>query len=79
LSTKKLKKISICPQDWVTPAEAARVRKVSRQAIGKLIKAGRVEWIDLAGRKLVKLKDIQTFQPQRPGRRKRKSEADVEA
>lgn len=78
LSTKKAIKISLTPADWISPAKAARIRKVSRQAIGKLIKARRIETIEIGGRKLLKLADVLGFQPRKPGRRKRKQELDAQ-
>lgn len=68
MSTKK--EITISPSDWVSPAEAARIRGVSRQAITKLMKGGRIETIELAGRKLVRLSAIEGFKAKSPGRKK---------
>lgn len=68
MSTKK--KILLSPSEWVSPAEAARIRGVSRQAIGKLIRAGRIETLEIAGKTLVKVADIEGFQPAQPGRKK---------
>ena len=69
MSTKK--EITIFPAEWVSPAEAARIRGVSRQAMTKLIKGGRLETIEIAGRKLVRLSAVEDFKAKPPGRRKK--------
>ena len=71
MSTKK--EITISPAEWVSPAGAARIRGVSRQAMTKLIKAGRIETIEIAGRKLVRLSAVEGFKAKQPGRRKKSS------
>lgn len=68
MSTKK--EIAISPSDWVSPVEAARIRGVSRQAITKLIKGGRIETVEIAGRKLVRLSAVEAFKANPPGRKK---------
>ena len=56
---------------WISQAEAARMRGVSRQAIGRLIKRGRVRVLRIGGRVLVQRGDIEGFEPEAPGRRPR--------
>lgn len=68
MSTKKEKQI--VPSDWVSPAEAARIRGVTRQAINKLIDAGRLAVVTIGGRRLVKRSEILDFHPLKPGRPK---------
>lgn len=58
------------PSEWMTQAEAARVRKVSRQAIGKLVAAGRIRTTSFGGRAFVNRRDVETFEPITPGRKK---------
>jgi excisionase family DNA binding protein len=58
------------PDDWISQAEAARLKGVSRQAIWKLIKKGRLRNIHIGGHTLVFRKDIESFQAQKPGRHK---------
>jgi excisionase family DNA binding protein len=70
LSTKK--EHAIIPSDWVSSAEAARIRGVSRQAITKLIEAGRLSVLTIGGRRLVNRHEVTGFHPQKPGRRKQK-------
>jgi len=57
------------PEDWISQAEAARIRGVSRQAIASLIKHRRVETLEIGGRLLVRRQDIEQFKAQRAGRR----------
>src|ERR1700733_15672254 len=45
--------------DWISQAEAARIRGVSRQAIGRLIQRNRLETLSVGGRMLVRRKDIE--------------------
>jgi predicted DNA-binding protein (UPF0251 family) len=44
-------------EEWISQAEAARIRSVSRQAIGRLIKRKRLKTLKIAGRMLVRRKD----------------------
>lgn len=54
--------------DWVSQAEAARIRGVSRQAIARLIKKGRLQGFKIAGKILLKRAEIESFVPEQPGR-----------
>jgi predicted DNA-binding protein (UPF0251 family) len=56
------------PRDWISQAEAARLRGVSRQAIALLVKRGRLSVFKIAGRLLVNRKEIEQFKPEEPGR-----------
>jgi excisionase family DNA binding protein len=55
-------------EEWISQAEAARMRGVSRQAIGRLIKRKRLQTLKIGGRMLVRRKDIEQFQAEPPGR-----------
>jgi excisionase family DNA binding protein len=55
-------------QDWISQAEAARLRGVSRQAIGRLIQRGRLEVFRIAGRSLVRRRDVERLVPKASGR-----------
>ena len=66
-----MKKIST--DDWITQSEASRIRGVSRQAINKLVKAGKVRTLELAGVVLVHKRDIEEFEAAKPGRPKKES------
>lgn len=59
--------------EWISQAEAARLRGVTRQAISRLVRRGRIRSMPVAGRLLVSRADAIAFEPQSPGRRKRKS------
>lgn len=53
---------------WVSQAEAARIRGVSRQAIARLIKKGRLQVFRIAGKVLLKRLEVESFIPEQPGR-----------
>ena len=54
--------------DWVSQAEAARVHGVSRQAINKLVKNGRLRTLLVGGRLFVSRQDLEKFVPRAAGR-----------
>ena len=56
--------------DWVSISEASRLRGVTRQAISKLAKLGRLESVRVAGRTLVNKKEVLEFEPKPAGRPK---------
>mgnify|MGYP001627583373 CR=1 FL=1 len=58
------------PSEWITQAEAARLRKVSRQAISKLVAAGRIRTTTFGGRAFVNRRDVEKFEPEARGRKK---------
>lgn len=59
------------PQEWITQAEAARMRRVSRQAINKLLKDNRLTFVEFGGVVLVRKADVENFQPKNSGRPKK--------
>jgi excisionase family DNA binding protein len=59
------------PDDWISQAEAARLRGVSRQAIAKLVSAKRLRTMVVGGHILIRREDIVEFRPKKAGRRKR--------
>jgi excisionase family DNA binding protein len=61
------------PDDWISQAEAARLRGVSRQAIAKLVRRGRLRAMRVGGHLLVRRSDVEHFTSDRAGR-PRKSE-----
>lgn len=69
-----LKKFSLDFSDWISQAEAARLRGVSRQAIAKLVKKGRLKSIIIGGHSLVNRDEIIGFEPLQAGRRKSNGE-----
>jgi excisionase family DNA binding protein len=56
------------PDDLITQAEAARVRGVSSEAIGKLIKRGRLKAYTVAGNKLLSRREVENFKKLPAGR-----------
>lgn len=69
MSTDKLSAF-LDPSDWISQAEAARLRNVSRQAIAQLVSNGRLRTLEIGGRSLVNRSDVLTFEPHPPGRPK---------
>lgn len=53
---------------WISQAEAARIRGVSRQAIALLVKRGRFSVLKIGGRLLVRRKEVEEFTPEPAGR-----------
>ncbi|MEW6682568.1 MAG: helix-turn-helix domain-containing protein [Nitrospirota bacterium] len=56
------------PNEWISQAEAARLRGVSRQAIARLVKKGRLPVLKIGGRLLVRRKEVEDFKPEPAGR-----------
>lgn len=54
--------------DWISQAEAARIRGVSRQAIARLVAKKRFATLQLGGRLLLKRSDVEVYTPAEPGR-----------
>ena len=50
-------------ENYISQAEAARIRGVSKQAIADLIKRGRLSKVTVAGRSLVLLSEVMAFIP----------------
>ena len=57
--------------DWISQSEAARLRGVTRQAIAKLVKKGRLKVLVLGGRTFVSKAEIARFEMQAAGRPKK--------
>ena len=60
--------------EWLSQAEAARLRGVSRQAIAKLVRKGRLRTLEVGGHILVSRTDVLNFEPHPPGRPKSEDE-----
>jgi excisionase family DNA binding protein len=58
----------ISPSDWISQAEAAQLRGVTRQAIAKLVRKGRLKSIVVGGHTLVSREDVLAFRPRASGR-----------
>jgi excisionase family DNA binding protein len=54
--------------DLITPAEAARVRNVTRSAITDLLKRGRLQSVEVGGRRFLRRKEVENFAPEITGR-----------
>jgi hypothetical protein len=67
-STKKYQQ-SVKPGDWISQAEAARIRGVSQQAIVNLIRRGRLTTVNMAGRSVVLRSEVENFIAQPKGGR----------
>jgi excisionase family DNA binding protein len=59
------------PADWITPAEAARLRGCSRQAIGSLIRRGRLQTLQFGGKTFVRRSEVESFVGEVGGRGKK--------
>jgi len=68
MSTNKEETLNI--KDWITQAEAARVRDVTRQAINKLVKSNRIRSVKIGGVTLVNKDDVKNFVAKSSGRPK---------
>ena len=58
------------PTEWISQAEASRLRGVSRQAISKLVSNGRLRTVEVGGRIFVSRADVLAFEPNPAGRPK---------
>jgi len=55
------------PTQWVSQAEAAQIRGVTRQAIARLLKKGRFTALSIGGKTLLKRSEVEEFKPKPPG------------
>jgi excisionase family DNA binding protein len=54
--------------EWITQAQAARLRRVSRQAIAKLIRKGTFSILEIGGRIFLRRRDVEEYRPAQGGR-----------
>jgi excisionase family DNA binding protein len=54
-------------EDLITPAEAAKLRGVSNQAIVDLLRRGRLTKVEIGGRPFVSRREVESFKPVRKG------------
>jgi excisionase family DNA binding protein len=54
--------------EWISQAEAARIRSVSRQAIGRLLQKGRFTICRIDGRVLLRRTEVESYKEKRRGR-----------
>jgi excisionase family DNA binding protein len=55
------------PAQWVSQAEAAEMRGVTRQAIAELVKKGRFTTLSIGGKTLLRRSEVDAFKPKPPG------------
>ena len=60
-------KKNLDPAQWVSQADAAEIRGVTRQAIARLVKKGRFTILSIGGKILLKRSEVEKFKPNRPG------------
>ena len=59
-------------EEWISQAEAARLRGVTRQAIAKLVKSGKIRTTVFGGYTFVSKEDVLNFTPSKAGRPRKK-------
>ena len=62
------------PADWISMTSAASLRGVSRAAIADLVQRGRLQSLEIGGRRLVNKSEVLAFQPKPIGRPPKKGE-----
>jgi hypothetical protein len=63
-----LSKKKVVANGWVSQSEAARLRGVTPQAIGRLIKKGRFRTLQIAGKVLLDRREVENYKPKPTGR-----------
>jgi hypothetical protein len=63
-----LSKKKVIAKGWVSQSEAARLRGVSPQAIGRLIKKGRFRTLQIAGKILLNRREVLNYKAKPTGR-----------
>jgi hypothetical protein len=63
-----LSKKDLVANKWVSQSEAARIRHVTPQAIGRLIKKGRFRTLSIGGKVLLDRREVEHYKPKRTGR-----------
>jgi excisionase family DNA binding protein len=58
---------SFDPAQWVSQAEAAEMRRVTRQAIARLVKKRRFTTLSIGGKTLLRRSEVEDFKPKPPG------------
>ena len=60
-------KEKIDASQWISQAEAAKLRGVSRQAIARLIQKGRFKTLSIGGKTLLRRSEVEQFRAKAPG------------
>jgi excisionase family DNA binding protein len=55
------------PSAWISQSEAARLRRVTRQAIAELVQKNRFRVLKVGGKTLLSRSDVERYHPQQPG------------
>jgi excisionase family DNA binding protein len=63
-----LSKKNLVANEWVSQSEAARIRGVTPQAIGRLIKKERFRTLRIGGKVLLDRHEVENYKPKRTGR-----------
>jgi hypothetical protein len=63
-----LSKKKVVARGWVSQSEAARLRGVTPQAIGRLVKKGRFRTLLIAGKVLLDRREVENYKPMPTGR-----------
>ena len=64
---KDSRKNAFDPAQWVSQAEAAEMRGVTRQAIARLVGKGRFTKLSIGGKTLLRRSEVEDFKPKPPG------------
>jgi len=70
MSTYTKARLLVLLKDWISQAKAAEVRGVSRQAISKLVKQGRLQSIKIESIVLVNRVELNNLKKNKPGKKK---------
>ena len=71
MSTNLLNQIDL--SQWISQAEAARLRGVTRQAISKLIRKQKIKTLEVGGHVLVNRQEVLEYEGESAGRPKSKT------
>ena len=72
IKTTTFAKEKLVENKWISQAEAARIRGVSPQAMGRLLKKGRFRTLQIGGRLLLDRREVENYKPKRTGRPRKK-------
>jgi hypothetical protein len=61
------KKRKFNPAEWISQAEAARIRGIARQAIATHVKRGRFTTFLMGGKTFLLRSEVENFEPQKRG------------
>jgi predicted DNA-binding protein (UPF0251 family) len=73
IKTTSFSKDNLVADKWISQAEAARIRGVSPQAIGRLLNKGRFRTLQIGGRILLDRREVENYKPKRTGRPRKRT------